>query len=84
MLGESARADVVDVWLDPATHAPEAFAAEYLRREWRALDADAQADLDFLDRQLSGDFSVVSRSADDARWIVVEEGPDIAGALLSL
>jgi len=75
VLGESARADVVDVWLDPATSAPEAFATEYLRREWRALDPDAQADLDFLDRQLDGEFDVVSRSADDARWIVVEAAP---------
>lgn len=75
VLGESARADVVDVWLDPSSNAPEAFAAEYLRREWRALDADAQADLEFLDRQLSGEFSVTSRSRDDARWIVVEESP---------
>lgn len=75
VLGESARADVVDVWLDPATNAPEAYAAEYLRREWRAIDPDAQADLDFLDRQLVGDFTVTSRSADDTRWIVVEEGP---------
>lgn len=78
VLGESARADVVDVWLDPATNAPEAYAAEYLRREWRAIDPDAQADLDFLDRQLTGDFTVTSRSADDARWIVVEEGPTTA------
>lgn len=78
VLGESARADVSDVWLDPATNAPEAFAANYLRAEWRALDQDAQADIDYLDRQLTGDFSVVSRSADDARWIVVEEGPTVA------
>ena len=77
VLGESARADVVDVWLDPASNAPEAFAAEYLRREWRALDADAQADLEFLGRQLNGEFNVVSRSRDDGRWIVVEEGPTI-------
>ena len=78
VLGESARADVVEVWLDPASNAPEAFAAEYLRREWRAIDPDAQADLDFLDRQLTGDFTITSRSADDARWIVVEEGPTTA------
>lgn len=77
VLGESPRADVVDVWLDPATNAPDAFATEYLRREWRALDADAQADLDFLDRQLTGDFNVVSRSLDDTRWIVIEESPTI-------
>ena len=75
LVGESARADVVDVWLDPATNAPEAFATEYLRREWRALDPDTQADLDYLDRQLTGDFTVVSRNNDDSRWIVVEEGP---------
>jgi dipeptidyl aminopeptidase/acylaminoacyl peptidase len=59
------------------TNAPEAFAANYLRPEWRALDQDAQADIDFLDRQLTGEFTVTSRSADDARWIVVEEGPTI-------
>ena len=75
VIGESARADVSDVWLDPLTGAPHAFAAEYLRPEWRALDPDAQADIDFLDRQLTGDFRVTSRSNDDARWIVVEEAP---------
>lgn len=77
-LGENERADVVDVWLDPATNAPVAFATEYLRREWRALDPETQADLDFLDRQLTGDFTVISRSADNARWIVLEEGPATA------
>lgn len=75
VLGEGERADVVDVWIDPVTGAAEAFATEYLRREWRALNADSQADIDFLDRSLTGDFNVVSRSADDARWIVVEESP---------
>lgn len=74
VLGASERADVADVWLDPATSTPEAFATEYLRREWRALNADAQADIDFLDAQLTGEFAVTSRSADDTRWIVVEEG----------
>ncbi|MFT3727767.1 MAG: prolyl oligopeptidase family serine peptidase [Terricaulis sp.] len=75
VLGESARADVDAVWLDPATNTPHAYAAEYLRPEWRALDNDGQADLDYLDRQLTGDFNVVSRSADNMRWIVVESGP---------
>jgi dipeptidyl aminopeptidase/acylaminoacyl peptidase len=75
VIGESPRADVVDAWLDPATNAPEAFAADYLRRDWRALDPEAQADLNFLDQQLQGDASVVSRSEDNKRWIVAEDGP---------
>jgi len=75
VLGESPRADVIDVWLDPASNMPEAFAADYLRRDWRALDSEAQADLDFLDTQLPGEPDVVSRSLNDQRWIVVEHGP---------
>lgn len=75
VLGEGERADVVDVWVDPVTGAAEAFATEYLRREWRALNADSQADIEFLDRSMTGDFTVVSRNADDTRWIVVEESP---------
>jgi dipeptidyl aminopeptidase/acylaminoacyl peptidase len=78
VLGESARADVAEAWLDPQTNAPEAFGADYLRRDWRALEPDAQGDLDFLDAQLTGDFNIVSRSLDDGKWIVVEEGPAIA------
>lgn len=75
VLGEGERSDVVDVWIDPGTGTAEAFATEYLRREWRALGADGQADIEFLDRSLTGDFTVASRSADDTRWIVVEESP---------
>ncbi|MES1200880.1 MAG: S9 family peptidase, partial [Pseudomonadota bacterium] len=75
LLGESQRADVVDAWLNPTTHEPEAFVADYLRPEWRALDTEAQGDLDFLDSQLEGEPKVVSRSLDDKRWIVVEDGP---------
>ena len=75
VLGESQRADVVDVWLNPTTNAPEAYAADYLRHEWRALDPEAQADLDYLSAHLQGEARVVSRSLDDKRWIVVEDGP---------
>ena len=75
VLGESPRADVIDAWLNPITNAPEAYSAEYLRRDWRALDAEAQADLDYLDQNLQGEINVVSRSQDGRRWIVTENDP---------
>lgn len=78
VLGESQRADVVDVWLNPGTGAAEAYAADYLRPDWRALDADAQSDLEFFELQLEGKVSVVSRSIDDAHWIIVEDSPTAA------
>lgn len=74
-LGENRRADVSDVWIDPQTFEAEAYASEYLKNEWTGLDETARADIGYLDAQLVGDATVVSRSDDDARWIVVEDGP---------
>jgi dipeptidyl aminopeptidase/acylaminoacyl peptidase len=78
-LGESSFADVTDVWLHPLTRAPQAFAADYLRREWSALVPEAEQDLAFLDENLTGEMKVLSRSRDDSRWIVLEEGPRTPG-----
>lgn len=79
VLGENARADVVDVWQHPLTREPQAFASDYLRREWRPLDQTAARDIAFLDERLSGDPKVISRSRDDSVWIVLEEGPRTPG-----
>jgi dipeptidyl aminopeptidase/acylaminoacyl peptidase len=75
VLAESPAADVVDVWIDPVTYAPEAFAVEFLRREWRGLTDVATARLDALDASFEGDFTVVSRTQDDGLWVVEETGP---------
>ena len=75
VLAESPAADVVDVWINPITYAPEAFAVEFLRREWRGLTDAATAQLDALDATFEGDFTVVSRSQDDSLWVVEETGP---------
>ncbi|MDX2234458.1 MAG: S9 family peptidase [Hyphomonadaceae bacterium] len=75
VLGESQRADVADVWIDPVTYEPEAYASNYLRNEWVGLDDEARADIKALDEALEGEPTVTSRSGDDQRWIVVEDGP---------
>ncbi|KAF0175404.1 MAG: S9 family peptidase [Hyphomonadaceae bacterium] len=75
VIGENRRADVSDVWIDPVSFEAEAYASEYLTNEWTGVDDIARADIAFLDEKLKGEPTVVSRSADDARWIVVEDGP---------
>jgi dipeptidyl aminopeptidase/acylaminoacyl peptidase len=75
VLAESAAADVVDVWIDPMLQTPEAFAVEFLRREWRGLNDLATARLAALDAALEGEFTVVSRSRDDSVWVVEETSP---------
>jgi dipeptidyl aminopeptidase/acylaminoacyl peptidase len=74
-IGQSQRADVADVWIDPVTYEPEAYASNYLKNEWVGLNDEARADISFLDSELEGEPSVVSRSSDDQKWIVVEDGP---------
>jgi dipeptidyl aminopeptidase/acylaminoacyl peptidase len=75
VLGADPKADVDDVWLDPASEAPEAFAAEYLTKTWTPLTAEAGADIAYLTSVFAQDFEVVSRTRDNSKWIVVQEGP---------
>ncbi len=76
-LAQSPAADVVDVWLNPMTYAAEAYAVEYLRREWSGLTDEANASLAALDAAFEGEFTVTSRSGDDGIWVVEETGPTL-------
>jgi len=75
VVAESERADVQDVWLDPRTRAPEAYAVNYLRNSYFPLVPEAAKDIETLSKALGGDFSVSSRTLDDSRWIVVADDP---------
>ena len=76
-IAESPDADIVDVWLNPQTFAPEAYAVEFLRREWRGLTDDARAEITALEAALEGQVEVVSRSTDDQVWTIEESSPTI-------
>jgi dipeptidyl aminopeptidase/acylaminoacyl peptidase len=74
-IGEHPKADVSDVWIDPQNFTAEAFAGDYLKTEWTALNDEAKADLEFLRTNLRGEANVVDRTGDDSKWIVVDDGP---------
>lgn len=66
--------------LDPITRVPQAVGFGAPRRDWLILDAEVQADFAWLEERLSdpggGQFSVLSRSLDDSRWLVQVERDD--------
>jgi dipeptidyl aminopeptidase/acylaminoacyl peptidase len=79
VLAEDPRVDVGAVLVHPVTGRPQAWAANWTRVEWHALDPALAPDLDALKRGLDGDFDVVSRSRDDRRWLVHvtrDDGPE--------
>ena len=70
VIGESARADVSNTMSNPRSGEIEAYAVNFLREEWTALDSKIGADLAWLRDQLKGDVSVTTRTDDDRLWTV--------------
>ena len=75
VIGESPKADVQDVWTDPRTRTPEAYSVNHLRNTFVPVVPEAEKDIATLSKALGGDFSVVSRTLDDSRWIVATDDP---------
>ncbi|MBX3695192.1 MAG: S9 family peptidase [Steroidobacteraceae bacterium] len=75
VLGVSDRADVADVWIEPVSHRPQAWSANYLVNSITALTPQAQKDIDTLTKALGPQFEVTSRTLDDRKWVVVVDDP---------
>ncbi len=70
VLFEDPRYDVAGFRLNPVTDEPDLVGVLRDRLTWHALDPALEHDLEILRALNPGDLSIVSRSADDARWLV--------------
>ena len=70
VIAEDAKADIGSTMRDPLTGEVQAYAVDYLKTEWTAIDPDIGAALAWLGERLEGDFGVSSRTDDDQTWIV--------------
>ncbi len=70
LLAEDPRADVGEVLFEPRSGQAQAVTVDYLRKEWRALDAALADDFAHLAELGSRDSLVLSRSLDDRNWII--------------
>ena len=81
LVAEDAKADVISTMRHPLTGVVEAYAVNYLKTEWIALDPGVGASLAWLREQLPGEFFVQGRTDDDRLWIVGNDpltGPAVA------
>jgi prolyl oligopeptidase PreP (S9A serine peptidase family) len=79
VLAEDPKSDVQQVLVNPATHKIQAYAANFTRSEWHAIDPAVAPDLAALARGTPGDINIESQSHDDRRWLVryvSDDGPD--------
>ncbi len=65
VIAEDARADIGGAMANPVTGKLDAYATNYLKVEWTALDPAIKGDLDFLRSKLKGQVGVTSRTDRD-------------------
>src|SRR5690606_34005457 len=70
VIAEDDMADISGLMTHPTEYRPEAYAVNYLRTEWTALDDRVAQDLAFLNERLEGEIAVGSRTRDDSTWLV--------------
>jgi len=75
VIGQSNKADVSEVWLNPRSRKPEAFGVEYMTTEIEPLVPEVRQDIQRLTAALGPQFEVVSRTLDDTKWVVAVDDP---------
>jgi dipeptidyl aminopeptidase/acylaminoacyl peptidase len=68
LVARAGKSDVTYVIKHPTTHEILAIGSQYERMQWTALKADVKADIDFLDKQVTGYWSMLSQSKDGNLW----------------
>src|SRR5450830_2108695 len=70
VVAEDPRADISDALYDTRTGKVLAYSVDYLQQEYLPLSNDLKGDLEFLKKNTKGQFSVVSRTDADDKWLV--------------
>ena len=76
LLAEDARADLGEMLFDPKTGRAQAYATNYLRPEWTALDAAIAGDLAFFRSRFAGDVTSASRTHAGDKWVITVAAAD--------
>jgi dipeptidyl aminopeptidase/acylaminoacyl peptidase len=84
LIGQDSRADLGNTLRHPVTGVVQAFSVNYLKNEWKFIDASLKDDFDWLQKQLGqGDVLVASRTKADDKWIVgIDPVSKVAGTYL--
>lgn len=78
VVAEDKEYDVSGVMIDDDKHIPLAVSFTKARTEWTVLDDSVKEDFEALNKVARGDFSVGSKTTDDAKWVVsyaTDDGP---------
>lgn len=75
VIAESEKSDIADLLVHPTNYEVEAYATNYLRKEWIPITDDAKEDLNYLGSFKEGELTVYFRSTDNNTWILAYDSP---------
>lgn len=78
VLGEGKKADIGGIMANPLSGVIQGYSVNYLRNEWTFLDKTIEAHYTHLQKLITGELSIASRTLDDSKWIVADfkdDGP---------
>jgi dipeptidyl aminopeptidase/acylaminoacyl peptidase len=70
LIAEDPRIDIGGVMYHPVDSTVQGYATNWTRVVWHVIDDSVATDVERLGRVADGDWTIVSRSDDDRRWIV--------------
>jgi dipeptidyl aminopeptidase/acylaminoacyl peptidase len=71
VLGQSDKGDVSQLMLHPVTRQAQAYAINYLKKDWYPIGDAIKADIADLNKRLKGQWSVTARNDADTLWVLV-------------
>ena len=79
VIAQSDLADIAEGAWDPETNEPLAYAVNYLRKEWTAIDDSFADDLAFLKQEIDGSLSILASTDDLTKMVVYAEAARAPG-----
>lgn len=76
IVAESKKADISSVSINPITYEIEAYAINYLKKEWVPLSEKIKKDFNYLTSMIEGEMSIYMRTDDDKNWIIAYNVPN--------
>ncbi|BCW88686.1 Dipeptidyl aminopeptidase BIII [Alphaproteobacteria bacterium SO-S41] len=73
VVAQDPKADIQGTIADPVSGALLAYSTHYLKTEWTAIDPAIQGDIDFLNANLKGQWTLNSQSRDNTVWVLTND-----------
>ncbi len=75
IVAESSSGDISEIIVNPETNEPLAYAMNHQRKEWFGLTEAAREILAHLQKNLTGEVSVLAQTQDNQIWTVISDAP---------